>query len=266
MCVCVCFCNCSRVHPHPSPRNKTGGNPPGARAGGHGESSRPHEQDAASQGVGRRRGSGRGGEESAETVPPHAALAGTWVCRPCLGCCRGCFLWGGGGCLDGRNTPLHRHPHTFPHPANQPHTNTPNHFKPTQIWILNRRHFAKISKDKRALFLNHTNFLVLSIFWGTLYSYSGARFGVVNVLCLYAFVHMCHSTHTSTSPPTHPHTNTGGAIDPQTHLSVLYSSVCIASFSQQNVMPALFQLRPLFYRERGVYGTAFLFVSSIVDL
>lgn len=75
----------------------------------------------------------------------------------------------------------------------------------------------------------------------------------------------CATPRPHTHPHPHPH-HTGGAIDPQTQLSVLYSSVCIASFSQQNVMPALFQLRPLFYRERGagVYGTfvvgAFLFV------
>ena len=44
--------------------------------------------------------------------------------------------------------------------------------KPQQIRILNARHFAKIAKDKRALFLNHTNYLVLSLFWGSLFSYS----------------------------------------------------------------------------------------------
>lgn len=57
---------------------------------------------------------------------------------------------------------------TYPKTNNQTNTHIPK-----QIWILNRRHFAKISKDKRALFLNHTNYLVLSLFWGSLFSYSG---------------------------------------------------------------------------------------------
>lgn len=87
------------------------------------------------------------------------------------------WWWRWGGCCwrdSSGHIAVQLHPQspTQPiHPLPKPQPPPPQ----KKIWILNRRHFAKISKDTRALFLNHTNFVVLSLFWGTLYSYSGAN-------------------------------------------------------------------------------------------
>ena len=96
----------------------------------------------------------------------------------------------------------------------------------SQIGILNHRQFLKITKDKKTLLLNNLNYLFLGFFWGTLFA--GKKEGQTN-----------------------EGGGEGGQVDLQTSVGLLYSSVCIVSFSNQNVMPALYESRPLFYRERG---------------
>lgn len=91
----------------------------------------------------------------------------------------------------------------------------------SQILILNYRQFLKTTKDKKSLVLNNLNYMILGVFWGTLFAGRGE--GGVE----------------------------GGQMDLQTQVGLLYSSVCIVSFSNQNVMPSLYESRPLFYRERG---------------